>query len=160
MTEVDPSLILRQVCNQAGLTTGSRPCSECVFVLGTREKPFKGGECNVFALQDHQKRLVCIRIYRELGPSSSYVLQNEINFRSMIKGHNIDLFQTLFTNEIYGNDLIPTPFVSLEWVNGTSLQWSDSFPATRFEREKVIRATAEASMDLLYIQKPGKFTVS
>ena len=101
-----------------------------------------------------------MRIYQEPGLSSSYVLETEVEFHKAIASHHIILFQAMFAYEISGNDLISSPFVSLQWIEGASLQWTESYPARRSDREKVIKAIAQATVDLLVIQKPGYDAIS
>ncbi|OBT67922.1 hypothetical protein VE03_02584 [Pseudogymnoascus sp. 23342-1-I1] len=43
----------------------------------------------------------------------------------------------------------------MEWADGESLHWSDTSPTSLSHRQKIIHAIADATLDLLQIQKPG-----
>lgn len=58
--------------------------------------------------------------------------------------------------EIHGNQLIRAPFMVMEWADGESLHWRDTSQTGLSRRQKVIQAVAEASLDLLRIQRPGQ----
>jgi hypothetical protein len=122
------------------LPTGTPPCSECSFILGTEKTPFGGGENIVFALQDHNGRAICMRIQRKFTKWTSYVLNNEVNLRKSIESFGILGFQKVIGYALEGNDLINAPFITLEWVHGIDLRWTDDFPMDLGDRNKVIHA--------------------
>jgi hypothetical protein len=149
--------ICKQICKQASLPAGVPPCSSCLFILGTEQAHFGGGENIVFALQDHTGREICMRIQRELTKWTTYVLNSEVNFRKAIEGFGISGFQKVIGYSLEGNDLIQAPFIMLEWVHGLTLQWTDSFPVDVNDRNKIIHAIAKVTIDLLKVQKHGNY---
>jgi hypothetical protein len=152
--------ICKQICKQASLPAGVPPCSSCSFILGTEKAPFGGGENIVFALQDHNGREICMRIQREFTKLTSYVLNSEVNFRKAIESFGISGFQKVIGYSLEGNDLIHAPFIMLEWVHGVTLRWTDDFPIDVNDRNKIIRAVAKVTIDLLKIQQHGKYSLS
>jgi len=119
-----------------------------------------GGEAVVFALQDHQGRKIGIRIQRKSTEATSYILSKEVEYLKAIESFNIARFQKVIDYEIHGNPLICAPFISVEWADGEPLRWTDTCPADLSHRRKIIHAIAEATLDLLQIQRPGKLTTS
>lgn len=49
-------------------------------------------------------------------------------------------------------------FVALRWADGLLLQWSDSSPADENDRNKIIDATAQATIDVLRVQERGYYS--
>lgn len=147
--------IRKQICKQANVPAGTSPCSACLFILGTENEPYGGGENIVFALRDHTGRAICMRIQRSSTQGASYALKNEVDFRKSIESLGILGFQKVTGHSVEGNDLIPAPFITLEWAHGTTLRWTDTFPTNRGHRNKVIHAIARITVDLLKIQKDG-----
>jgi hypothetical protein len=147
--------VRKQICKQASLPTGMPPCSACFFILGTESGRLGGGENIVFALQDHKGRAICMRIQRKFTEGTSYVLNNEVNFRKAIESFGILGFQKVTGYAIEGNSLVHAPFITLEWAHGITLRWTDDFPMNLGDRNKVIHAIARITIDLLKIQKHG-----
>lgn len=90
-----------------------------------------------------------MRIQRIATEGTSHILHNEIQFRKAIEGLGIASFQKVTGHAIHGNDLIRAPFITLEWAHGTTLYWTDDFPTNLNHRNKVIRAIARITIDLL-----------
>ena len=147
--------IRKQICKQAGLPTEMSPCSACFFILNTELGLLGGGENSIFALQDHKGRAICVRIRREFTELTSHILNDEVKFRKAIENFGIMGFQKMTGYAIEGNDLIPAPFLTVEWAHGVTLRWTDDFPQGLHDRNKVIRAIASITIDLLKIQERG-----
>jgi hypothetical protein len=144
---------------QAGSLAESPPCSTCSFIQGTDKSPFFGGENVVFALQNHNGEAICMRIRRDVTEWSSYLLNNEVNIRKAIESKGITAFQRLIDFAPEGNALIDSPFMMLEWVHGCKLRWTDDFPVDLKERNQIIHAIARVTMDLLKVQRKGKYFI-
>lgn len=151
-----PTEIVRgEICRQAS-SCKEPPCSVCSFILGTEKEPLGGGECVIYALQDHSGRAVGMRIYRDHGESSTYLLQNEIKNRKKIGMHQINRFQKLLGFGPTQDSVVRVPFVLLEWAHGRPLVWTDALPSNLFDRERIIFAVANTTMDLLRVQESGQ----
>jgi hypothetical protein len=61
------------------------------------------------------------------------------------------------TSDPTADNLLKTHYIALSWVDGSPLKWSDTHPATEHDRKCVIRAIANASLDLLRIRQPGTY---
>jgi hypothetical protein len=153
MSSQDPAAIRTQVCRQAGQQLFDGACPSCNFAQETEENPYRGGQCNVFALQDHKARWVAMRIFHEGGPSSAFLVSNEVRFRRQIEHHRIRSFQTLISFSETGNQLIRNPFICLSWAFGKPLVWNETVPETRVERDRLIQTIANVSLDLLRVQE-------
>lgn len=100
-----------------------------------------------------------MRIQRNVTEWSSYLLNNEANTRKAIESKGITAFQRLIDFAPEGNFLINSPFMMLEWVHGCKLRWTDDFPVNLEERNQIIHAIARVTMDLLKVQRKGKYFV-
>jgi len=144
------------VCRQAqSPSPASTPCYRCSLMFDTSEQPFRGGQCDVYAVTDHTGQSICFRIYRDPGPSSIYLLKKEIEYRKEIEKNKIRNFQKVMNYSTDLDNLIGSPYLSLSWAFGQPLKWSDTSPATCADRERVIAAVAQSTMDLLNIQRTG-----
>lgn len=152
----DSAAIRNQVCRQADDQTYDAACPSCIFVQGTEQEPYHGGQCNVFALQDHRARWVALRIFREEGPSSEFLVYTEVKLRRQVEQHGIKSFQTIISYSTTGNQLIRNPFICLTWAFGKPLVWNETVPETRAERDRLIHAIANVSLDLLRVQERCK----
>lgn len=148
--------ISKQFCQQASIDSPEDACSSCVFVKGTEHKPYSGGQCDVFALEDHIGRCVVMRVFCQQGPSSVFILVNELRYRREIKRNGIEFFQEVISFSEAGNQLIRNPFTCLTWAEGEPLEWSDCVPQARSERNDLIKKIANICLDLLSIQEAGR----
>lgn len=160
MAEVIPlpklnEYILRQTCQQTTDPPSTGPCHKCSFILGTKTKPFRGGEAFVFALQDHHGQQVGFRVPRYNDSSTSCLLNREAEYLRAIERLRIPLFQKILACEPQGNNVMPTPFICVEWAVGTPLIWNDSFPPDFSSRDRIISSLANAALDLLKLNKDG-----
>lgn len=126
-------------------------------MFGTRDQPFRGGQCDVFALRTHSGEDICVRVYRDSGPASSYLVHNEAEYRKAIKKHGLARFQRMLGSSFNAENLIGNPYICLEWAFGSSLSWTQTIPSTVSNRQKVILGVARSTMDLLQIQNHGSF---
>lgn len=148
--------IRKQICQQASIDAPEDPCSSCDFIQGTGHKPYAGGQCNVFALKDHLDRCVATRVFRQPGPSSVFILLNELKYRREIKRRKIKFFQDVISSSETGNQLIRNPFICLSWAEGEPLIWSDCVPEARSDRNNLIKKIANICLDLMSIREKCK----
>ena len=120
-TWMKPTEIVRgEICRQESSSCKEPLCSVYSFILGTEKEPLGGGECVIYALQDHSGRAVGIHIPRP-WESSTYLLQNEIKIRKAIRIHQINRFQKLLGFGPTQESIVRVPFVLLEWAHGRPL---------------------------------------
>jgi hypothetical protein len=123
------SVLAYNVCKQAGSTTGTPPCSACSFVLGKLPKRRSLLAVRITSLRYKITTEGDIYAYqRKFTPGTSYVLNNEVNFRKAIERFGILGFQKVTGYAIEGNDLIDAPFITLEWAHGITLSLDRQFP--------------------------------
>ncbi|KAK4150671.1 hypothetical protein C8A00DRAFT_36730 [Chaetomidium leptoderma] len=149
MEDLDPTAIRALVENLIE--------APCHFILNTDRAPFYGGEYTIYALEGEEKsRRLCLRIpCNRAGCHVPLVLEREAEVRRQIDAARIDLFQPLIAYDPTTENSIKAPYLALGWADGSPLKWSDAYPATD-DRKSVIRAVANASLDLLRIQQPGE----
>lgn len=99
-------------------------------------------------------------VQRKSTESTSCILSKEVEYLKAIESFDIPRFQKVIDYEMHGNPLICAPFISVEWADGEPLRWTDTSPADLSHRQKIIHAIAEATLDLLQIQRPGKLTTT
>jgi len=133
----DPSLVRAQVCVGTSSLPADAPCPECVFMLNTFDQPLRGGQCDVYALKNHSGKAVCVRVYRDPGQASMYLVENEIRYRKAIEEHEIRHFQSMLSYCSHKNTWIGAPYVSLTWAFGEPLRWTQTHPAVTSDREKI-----------------------
>ncbi|KAI1419465.1 hypothetical protein F5Y12DRAFT_247103 [Xylaria sp. FL1777] len=147
---LDPSAIRTMAENLVGST--------CHFILDTENNPFTGGEYVIYALENNPKsRRICLRIPRNpTGPYISLLLEREADFRRRIDAARVDLFQPLIAYDHTPDNSLHTPYLALGWADGSPLKWSDTNPAAECDRKHILRAIANASLDLLGIRQAGE----
>ena len=127
------------------------------FICGTGEAPFAGGEYFIYALElEIQSRRVCIRVPKEaLKPHTGMRLMQEADLRQRIDTANISVFQPLIHFDPWTDNLLHTPYMLLGWADGDLLAWSETSPSLPDLRHRILRAVADASLDLLQIRQSG-----
>ncbi len=148
MEDLNPTAIRSLVENLIG--------GPCHFILNTNISSFYGREYTIYALEDEAtSRRLCLRIpHNWAGCHIAPVIEQEAEVRRHIDAARIDLFQPLIAYDPTTENLIKAPYLALCWADGSPLKWSDAYPATN-DRRSIIRAVANASLDLLRVQRPG-----
>lgn len=148
MEDIDPTAIRTLVENLMG--------GPCHFIHDTNTAPFLGGEYARYALKDEKNsRRLCLRIpQNRTGCHAALRVEDEAKVRRYIDAVGINLFQPLVTYDPTTENLIKAPYLALGWADGSLLRWSDISPVAD-DRKSVMRAVANASLDLLRIQQPG-----
>jgi len=131
--------------------------SPAFFILGTEKKPCVGGEYIIYAMELMEtRRRVCVRLPRVVpGPHTSFLPQREADLRRRIALADVHLFQPLITFDPSSDNIIQYPYMILGWADGTPLSWSDTSPGDRNLRNNVLRAVANASLDMLRVYQTG-----
>lgn len=124
-------------------------CS-CDFILNTELHPYSGGECNIFAFEANGRR-IGVRIEKHFSPLLRFKVEREIQLLQAITRERIPHLPHLI-----GYDLESTPpLIATSWADGDILTWTDISPSLQI-RKNILKTIAEASLDLLKIQEPGK----
>ena len=139
------------ILEQTSLLTGF----PCRFIFDTAQNPFYGGENIVFVVEDSRLSRVAVRIPRLEASYAARVVEIEVLHRLAIEYEGIDRVQSMIDYSTSCENPIKTPFIALKWADGTHLQWTDSEPADERDRNKVIHAIAQISMDLLIVRQKG-----
>ncbi|KAM3417083.1 hypothetical protein BST61_g8659 [Cercospora zeina] len=119
--------------------------------------PISGGEYSIIMLIDKSgEKRVSVRIPKA-SPSAitSLRVDLEAQIRKRIDDAKLDRFQPLLTYDITVDNPICHPFMVLGWADGRRLEWSATTPKCAAQREGVLRAIANTSLDLLQVQQPG-----
>jgi len=128
--------------------------SSCHFILDTDKKPFHGGECFVFALEDEVNTRIALRIPRSDWVSAQQI-EAEINLRKAIRRENINGVQELVGFSLSCKNHLGSPYLALRWADGVPLEWSTIYPGEQNSHRDIIRAVAKVVVDLLAVQKLG-----
>jgi len=125
------------------------PCSKCAFMFDTCESPFQGGQCDIYAVTDHSGRCLCVRVHREPGSGSTYLLKKEIEYRKEIDKNKIQYYQRLISFSSEEGNSIGRPYLMLSWAFGQQLHWTDTSLSLASNRELLIAAVAQSTIDLI-----------
>ncbi|ATY64096.1 kinase-like domain [Cordyceps militaris] len=141
MAEVSPR-VLRFAARVSG--------GPCRFILHTDEKPFRGGQCVVFALEATHGWRFAVRVEHNISEAILAKQEWQVWMLKTIKDFNIPHLPFLV-----GHELSPSPpLIATSWADGCELQWSDTVPPPHV-RKHVIRRIAGVTLDMLKIQNPG-----
>jgi hypothetical protein len=129
----------------------------CHFVYNTDKQPLSGGECIIYVLESlPTQQKLAIRIPRNrTGPHTQVLIEQEADFRQRVDKAALKYFQPLFRFSSTTENTLKTPFLAIGWVDGRPLKWSPYHPAAENERQDILRAVANASLDLLQINTSG-----
>ncbi|KAB5558337.1 hypothetical protein GE09DRAFT_1237695 [Coniochaeta sp. 2T2.1] len=132
--------------------------SACHFTLRTETAPFAGGEYIIYSLESESKaRSICLRIPRAAtNPHVGFLVAQEAGIRRRIDAAGIPLFQPLLSADPTADNILKTPYLALGWAAGKPLIWNDTSPACQSDRQTVLHAVANVSLDLLQIQELGE----
>lgn len=131
--------------------------SACHFTFDTDTTLFGGGECIIYSLESEStSRSICLRIPRdETNPHVGFLVAQEAGVRRRIDVARIPLFQPLLFADPTADNILRTPYLALGWAAGKPLVWNDTSPACQSDRQIILYAVANASLDLLQIQQLG-----
>jgi hypothetical protein len=127
------------------------------YIHDTADKPFQGGEYAIFALADEaQRRQIAVRVPKaQPGPLTSMRMEKEIDVRRRIDAARVRRFQPLLACDPTAENDLHHSFMILGWAQGHPLQWSESAPEHEVDRQKVLQAIADISLDLLQVHEQG-----
>lgn len=115
----------------------------CNFAFGTENRPFSGGECKNFVI-DNQGKNIAIRTQHSPDESVYAKVEKEAQLLKGITAEHMSYLPTLI-----GYNDIP-PMIASKWVDGVQLRWSDLEPPLE-ARYSIIRTVAGIALDLLRI---------
>lgn len=132
-----------------------------VFILGSKNSPYLGGEYAIYAVEIKKAcRRLCIRLPRMVnGPHTSQLLGREVNLRQSIDHANVRPFQRLITFDTSYDNALRSPYMILDWADGKPLSWTDSSPCERDCRNKVLQEVANAVLDMLSVCRTGSLSL-
>jgi hypothetical protein len=126
----------------------------CDFIFDTEKHPYSGGECTIFAFEANGRR-IGVRIERNFSSATRVKVDSEIQHLQAITRERIPCLPCLI-----GYDLESTlPLIATSWANGNELKWTDARPPLQIRRN-ILKTIAEATLDMLRIQEPGKMRKS
>ncbi|KAG6000617.1 hypothetical protein E4U54_001358 [Claviceps lovelessii] len=132
------------------------------FIHNTEHAPVCGGQNAVHALESRSGYRVAIHVPLKIvfiWDDKKYVdFSIEAELRQRIDRARIAFSQPFLAFSGTVDNPIGCPFLVLGWVDGSPLRWSVSVPASNVERHRVIRAVANAGLDLLRINENRKVT--
>jgi len=133
-----------------------------VFILGTENSPYLGGEYAIYAVEIEKAcRRLCVRLPRMVnGPHTSHLLSREVSIRQCIDRANVRPFQQLITFDISYDNALRSPYMILDWADGKPLSWTDSSPCERDCRNKVLQKVANAALDMLSVCRSGSLPLT
>lgn len=140
---------LSQKALQCAVSVMKCPCD---FILGTKDNPFSGGECTIFALESRSCDRLGIRL--EHTPSPDKVMK-EVQHLEALRTAMIPHVPELIG---YSISTTPSPFIALKWADGTALRWTNSSLKPEY-RDRILKTVAQVTMDLLKVQEQGMFVV-
>jgi hypothetical protein len=104
----------------------------------------------IFAFEANGRR-IGVRIERSFSPATRVKVEREIQYLQAITRERIHHLPYLI-----GYDLESTPpLIATSWADGDELEWTDFSPPLQI-RKNILKTIAEATLDLLKIQEPGK----
>lgn len=131
--------------------------SPCRFAYDTYRHSLSGGEHTVYVLESlARQQKLAIRIPKNgTGPHTQFLIEQEADIRRRIDKAAVNLFQPLLECSSTAENALNTPFLALGWVDGSPLKWSADHPPAEHERQRVLSAIANATLDLLQINAAG-----
>lgn len=112
---------------------------KAVFRFGTGESPFAGGQCHVYAVQ--------------------FLIEEEVSILKRLEECGFSRSPRVTDYDASFDNPIRFPYMVLTWAEGKPLEWSDSVPSRREDRNKVIRQMADSILELAACtQRPGTYT--
>jgi|UniRef100_A0A8H7NMF4 hypothetical protein len=149
------SLTMAKLSQRALGLVNSVSGDTCIFIFGTEESPFLGGQRVVFALQSSSAKRFAVQVEQHLSDATRSKVEWEIQLLRDIREARIPRLPRLIGFEL---EPIP-PLIATNWADGHELEWSDSVPPPDV-RKHVLQAIAELTLDMLRIQKPGKSVIN
>ncbi|OAQ98759.1 hypothetical protein LLEC1_05794 [Akanthomyces lecanii] len=122
----------------------------CKFILNTDEKPFRGGQTAVFALEASHGWRFAVRVEQNISEAIQAKHEWQVWMLKSIKDLNIPYLPFLAGHEFAP----PPPLIATSWADGCELEWSDNVPSPDV-RKHVICGIAGVTLDMLKIQDPG-----
>jgi hypothetical protein len=110
---------LSQIALQHAVSVMKCPCD---FILGTRQRPYSGGECTIFAFEaqseSENRERIGIRIEHTMSQNTSDKVMKEVRHLKAINNAMLPHIPQLLGYSIS----LPSPFIALRWADGISLE--------------------------------------
>lgn len=122
------------------------------FLFDTAEKPFSGGQCLIYAIGFPDGITWTVRIparvsYLPLETISDEV-NNEVSILKHLETKGFSWSPRTIDYDCSFNNVLEYPYKILTWVHGKPLEWSDSVPARREDRKKIINQMTDIILEL------------
>lgn len=153
---VEPEAVLKVV---ASLRSDSLPGTFC---FDTAKSPLSGKQCCVFVLSFSDGDTWAVRIpihAQHLPPSSiTYFVSEEVEILQTLQEKGFNWSPRLIAFDAGFDNLISFPYIVFSWIPGKPLQWSDSIPPERKDRDKIIQQLMDIILELARCTVYGKAT--
>jgi hypothetical protein len=154
MAKIMSKLTTAELSRRALQHAASIVNGHCDFILGTENNPFMDGECAIFVFKVNGEGEGTISIRLEHTPSAH--TSDKVSIEAQ---HLASIISTGIPRlpKLLGYSSAPSsPFIALQWANGTSLQWTSFSPLPQ-ARRNILSAVAQTMLDLLKIQEYSMF---
>lgn len=123
------------------------------LVHGTADRPFSGKQCVIYAVQypDGTTCAVRVPIHIQTLPHDAITNQTEqeVSILKFLEECGFIWSPRLLAYDSGFDNPLRYPYMILSWVDGKPLQWTDSVPAIRASREKVLQQMATIFFELV-----------
>lgn len=118
-------------------------------------KPFQGGQCTVYKVHFHDGKTWAVRVPNRLdSQAAGCILAQENELLRCLNDVGFRWAPHFIGEALSCDNIVGFPFVVYEWIAGSPLEWSTSYPPTRKLRDKLIEQLAEVLLSL--VSKTGK----
>jgi hypothetical protein len=130
------------------------------WCLGTAEQPLSGKQSYIFVLAfpDTTKWAIRVPVHgNHLSPDVlTSMVDTEVNIVKTLQDAGFTWSPNLITADSEFNNILHFPYIILSWIPGKPLQWSDTVPAQRKHRNKIISQVMDMIVSLANATTYGK----
>lgn len=132
--------------------------SSAIFCFGTDEKPFAGGECQIYAVKFPDDTIWAVRIPAHAGkclPADSITgfAEAELAVLTRLGDTGFRWLPKLIGHDSGFDNQIGHPYFVLSWIHGTPLVWTEAIPSERQYRQKILRQIVDIQLELVECTK-------
>lgn len=127
--------------------------ASAAFCFGTDEKPFTGGESQIYALKFPDYTTWAVRSPVHAGKSlpASFITgfaEAELAILTRLGNAGFRWSPKLISYDSGFDNPIKHPYFVLSWVHGTPREWTEAIPSERRHRHKILRQFVDIQLDL------------
>lgn len=127
------------------------------FFSNTLACPLSGGHCQVYKLgfSDQTTWAVRIPIHARNAPKEVIItqLQCEIENLKRLNANGFDWAPKLIGYDLTYDNEVGFPLIVLSWIPGDPLEWNDTVPLHRCDRDKVLQQIIKLVLQLIQCTK-------